>query len=397
MGLLGWVLAVVLMAWSGGRTYGVDWSPMGGTGPDFEFHGFASQGFLGTSHYNYLGDTKGGSLEFTEMGLNVSFNPFPRTLIMAQAFDYDVGNAGRYDAVLDYALAQYTFNNYLGIRGGRLRRPQGIYNDTQDVDLGRTFILLPQGMYDARYRDFYVSLDGGDIFGTLPLGRAGSLDYELYGGQVRPSTDGGVALQVDNGLPPGGQLDSIASATIAGGQLWWETPVSGLRLGLAGGAIPDFRIASTLDTPVGKLPLEQEGKINFQHVSVQYQVKRWTLQSELFFQNYESLRAPLGNTESFSWYASAEYRVNKWLGVGSYYTEYYNDLGNMSGRGLSAKSDAAQKDLAVAVRVDLTSRWECKVEGHYMRGTALLQDNSQNPNRTNDAWWMIAVKSTISF
>jgi hypothetical protein len=145
-----------------GRLQAADWKVFGPDAPDIEFHGFASQGFLDSTGYNYLGASKTGSLEFTEMGLNASFNPFPRTRIMAQGFANDMGQAGRYDAVLDYALAEYTFNDYIGIRGGRIRRPQGIYNDIQDVDLARTFVLLPQGVYDARYRDFYVSVDGGN-------------------------------------------------------------------------------------------------------------------------------------------------------------------------------------------------------------------------------------------
>ena len=37
--------------------------------PAITFHGFASQGFIDTSSYNYLAaDTKGGSFEFSEFG-----------------------------------------------------------------------------------------------------------------------------------------------------------------------------------------------------------------------------------------------------------------------------------------------------------------------------------------
>ena len=112
--------------------------------PPVDFHGFASQGFLATSKYNYLDeDSKNGSFEFMEAGLNVSVNPFPRTRITAQAFMFDIGNIGKYQPVLDYASAEYTFNDYIGIRGGRIRRPQGIYNEVIDVDLARTSILLP--------------------------------------------------------------------------------------------------------------------------------------------------------------------------------------------------------------------------------------------------------------
>ncbi len=63
--------------------------------PAITFHGFASQGFIDTSSYNYLAaDTKGGSFEFSEFGLNASASPFERTRIAAQAFMFDVGDVG---------------------------------------------------------------------------------------------------------------------------------------------------------------------------------------------------------------------------------------------------------------------------------------------------------------
>jgi hypothetical protein len=37
------------------------------------------------------------------------------------------------------------------------------------------------------------------------------------------------------------------------------------------------------------------------------------------------------------------------------------------------------------------------VEGHYIRGTGLLNEDSENPIRRGNGWWMAAVKTTISF
>jgi hypothetical protein len=107
--------------------------------PSLDFHGFISQGFLATTKYNYLADnTRDGSFEFTEAGLNVSLDPFPRTHVAAQGFLFDVGNVGQYDPVLDYALVDYNFSDAFGIRAGRILRPEGIYNTSQSIDLTRT-------------------------------------------------------------------------------------------------------------------------------------------------------------------------------------------------------------------------------------------------------------------
>jgi hypothetical protein len=363
----------------------------GTNGPPVDFHGFISQGFLYSSSYNYLGDSSRGSFLFTEAGLNASFNPFPRTRIAAQAFTYDIGKAGGYDAVLDYAQIEYTLNDYIGVRAGRIRRPQGIYNDIQDVDVARTFVLLPQGIYDARWRDFYASLDGGEFFGTIPLQRAGSLSYEIYGGIVRPSDDGGVALEIRSALPAFISLDSISSAEIFGGQVWWNTPVDGLRFGAAGGFLPAVDFTTTIQTLGGPFHPDNQTSVTFQQYSAEYLWKAWTFQAETFFRNIYADAAGMPDTHSLTWYGSAAYRFNKWFEAGGYYTEYYGDTHQ------SDNSMFYQKDAALTLRFDPKNWWTVKIEGHYIRGTGLLQDNPDNPSQGGNGWWMIALKTTLSF
>jgi hypothetical protein len=101
--------------------------------------------------------------------------------------------------------------------------------------------------------------------------------------------------------------------------------------------------------------------------------------------------------DSDTWYAGAAYRVNKWLEVGSYYTEDYPNMANRNGQGTAVPSDAYQKDLALSFRFDPKPWWVFKIEGHYIRGTALLEDNANNPVRNGDGWFMLAVKTTFSF
>src|SRR5580698_3564605 len=186
-------------AWTVCRVEAEDLHLFGTNMPPLSFHGFVSQGFLATTKYNYLdNETKSGSFRFTEAGLNVSMNPFPRTRVTAQGFLYDVGEAGKYKPFLDYASIEYTFSDYIGLRAGRIRKPGGIYNDIQDVDLARTYVLLPQGIYDARWREFTTSVDGGEFFGNLPLSKAGNLSYQAYAGFVNLAPDSGVANYINN-------------------------------------------------------------------------------------------------------------------------------------------------------------------------------------------------------
>jgi hypothetical protein len=369
--------------------------------PPLSFHGFVSQGFLATTKYNYLdNDTKDGSFRFTEAGLNVSMNPFPRTRITAQGFLYDLGGAGKYQPFLDYASIEYTFNNYLGVRAGRIRRPQGIYNDIQDVDLARTYVLLPQGIYDARYRDFSASLDGGEVCGDVPLGNAGALSYESYAGYINIGADSGVANEINN-LSQGGKVTSFDPMLIAGSQFWWNTPVEGLRFGAAIGHGFDFDY--NLTVPTGYPPpypssvsVRATSQLTLQEYSAEYLWDNWTFQAEYYnIQVGQDTTSPAGTVHSFdhdyAWYGGTAYRFNKWLEVGGYYTEYYANGPTVSG------SDGSQKDAALSFRFDPKPWWVIKLEGHFIRGTALLDDNADNPVRNNDGWFMLLVKTTVSF
>lgn len=375
-------------------------------------HGFLSQGFLATTDYDYLGKTTEGSFQFTEVGVNASYSPFNRTRITAQGFAFDAGQVGNLEPFLDYASIEYTFNDKLGVRAGRVRRPGGLYNHIQDVDLARTSVLLPQGIYDARWRDFSTSIDGGVAFGNISLGKAGSLSYEVFCGLVNLSEEGGVARWILDGQT-GVTLDGFTQPLEVGGQIWWNTPVNGLRVGAMAANMFDFGF--DLISPVSPMGpfgpvaayVNSTGDVLFQQYSIEYLWKSWTFQAEYFtykFDGQQTTRVLSGTTqimptsvgatgvEPDAWYVSAAYRFNKWLEAGTYYTEYYGNVHNRSG-----SPNSSQKDLALSLRFDAKDWWIIKLEGHYLRGTALLQDSVNNPTRDDNGWFMFAAKTTFSF
>jgi len=389
------LLLGLLAAMTAGPLEAADLNLFGANGPAIDFHGFASQGFLATSQYNYLGDTSHGSFRFTEAGLNASVNPYPRLRVSAQAFTFDVGEAGDYDLVLDYAQVQYTFNEWLGVRAGRIRRPEGIFNEIQDVDLAYTWVVVPQGVCNSRWRDMYLSVDGGELFGTLPMSGAGSMSYELYDGLQRPQLDGGFAIQKEN-LPPNIKLAWINSPQLGGGQLWWNAPWNGLRAGAALNLDQDLTFMNVEGRRSVGSPLTQR-------YSLEYFWQSWTFEGEYFTSRvlYENSGGGQPNSTKLidpdGWFASAAYRFKPWLEAGAYYTEYYPDKNDRSGAGLPFPSDGYQKDAALALRFDLTDWWIFKIEGHHINGTGQLFDNADNPARGDNGWWMLGVKTTVSF
>jgi hypothetical protein len=387
-----------------------------GSVPPISFHGFLSQGFLYSTDYDYLGKTKDGSFEFTEVGVNLSVNPFNKTRIAVQGFAFDVGDVGNLVPFLDYASIEYTFSDEIGLRAGRVRRAGGIYNHIQDVDLARTSVLLPQGIYDARWRDFSTSIDGGVLFGNISLGNAGSLSYEAFAGISNLDKDeGGVARWITDGSP-GAVVTDFEQPLYVGGQLWWNTPVTGLRVGANIGNMFDFGFhLNTPVSPVGPFgPIQaishSSGDVLFQLYSLEYLWNSWTFQAEYYTWKYDGTLAtdvysgsvPVQPTSTGTqtvnpdaWYVSAAYRFNHWLEVGTYYTQYTADVGT----GQTDSPNSYQNDWALSFRFDPTDWWIIKVEGHLIEGTALLRDEANNPSasRTTDPWYMLALKTTVSF
>ena len=219
-----------------------------------------------------------------------------------------------------------------------------------------------------------------------------------YGVQ-RPKLDGGLALQKAN-LPPNWPLVWINAPEMAGEQLWWNTPLNGLRAGVALNKVWNLSFRTEIRPGHERLSV---GSPFTQRYSLEYLWNSWTFQAEYLRYIIDYLNTGGGpppstkHLEPDSWYVGAAYRFNKWFETGGYYTEYYADANNRNGAGLPMRSDAYQKDAALSFRFDPTDWWIFKIEGHYIRGTAQLFDNLDNPSRNDDGWWMLAVKSTISF
>ena len=400
-------LTASILAASAAHAYEVPLTFMGTNMPPLDFHGFLSQGFLDSSKYNYLGDTTRGSFNYTEAGVNVSMDPFPHTHITAQGFLFDVGRVGQYDPTLDYALVDYNFSDAIGVRAGRIIRPEGIYNSIQSIDLARTSIILPQGMYDARWRDFSASIDGGSLYGDIGLHKGGDVSYEVYGGMANLAPNGGIARLLEDSLrnPPTQYLD-VNGFPEAGIQLWWNTPVQGLRAGVfalyAFGVSYDYKL--NIPPAFGGGGYHSVLNVPEEQFSLEYQWKSWTFQAEYRYEDLYShnvingiTTTPTTHTAEDTWYVSAAYQANHWLQVGAYYTEDYANVANRTGDGTAVPSDAYQKDFALSFRFDPKPWWVIKLEGHAINGTALIADGQNNPNRNGREWYMLALKTTVSF
>lgn len=344
-------------------------------GRELQFHGFFSQGFLKSDGNNYLtlpSSRAGGSFGLTDGGLNVSTQVTNRFRVGAQAYVRKVGALGRGHVTLDWAFGDYRVNDWLGVRVGRVKTVFGLYNDTQDLEFLHTWALLPQSIYPIDLRGYNISHLGGDLYGTVPVGRAGTVAYTVYGGTAPADRAGGLQY----GLAASGYVTGPRRGSMYGGDAKW-TPLTGLTVGAS-----YMRAKLTNQGQNVRLggPFRSDGWVTQRGVAAQYNRNAWRLEWEYVRAPFDTLvhtalspfgpyRAQLQYDVRGSYVAGA-YRFNKWLEVGTYHSRLFPN----ADRQIPAyfrylpPEERHVFDQAVTARFDLRSYWDLKVEGHFMDG-----------------------------
>ena len=377
--------------------------PMLGTNlPPVDLHGFASQGYIyNTGNNNYLGgDSSRGTFDFRNYGINAS-TAFGKWRLGAQVFGQKLGPYGNDTIKLDWADADYQAAQWFGVRAGQVKMPRGLYNESIDLDSTRAFILLPQSVYDARLRDFQASFDGGMIYGNIDLKQAGSLDYKFFGGHIPMSTDSGAADYFNNN----GTFPNLAISMddAFGGSLFWNTPVQGLR---AGYSFSDYQNFYTLRNVTHVGIMYKNAPDYYRNLmSVEYTRGDWVFATEGGFeQNTYDVGTTGKAATTFLYpsiyyaYASATWRANHWLQLGTYYSRYHWQQRSVNS--IVANPNADQGDAALSARFDLTDYLIFKVEAHYMDGAGALFSVPQAPQpiaNRDKSWAMFDAQITVSF
>jgi hypothetical protein len=387
------VLALLLASFFGRAAHAAD------SKPEVEVHGFVSQGFIKTTDNNYLAYSKRGSAELTEVGINFTTSVTDRLRIGVQLFARDLGPVGNYQPQFDWFFLDYRFFDWFGIRAGRTKLPFGLYNEVNDIDSARVPILLPQSVYPTQQRDYLLAQTGGEVYGDVPLGQAGALEYRGYGGTI----------YVDS--LKSNELSSFKVPYVVGGRLMWRTPLEGLQVGGSVQALRldfDYQLAPEVLAAArmsGAVAMDFVGP-----VAVKFPVLLWVASAE-YIRDELSLASEYSRwsvdldssapglfpetqvtTEKF--YAMASYRLRPWLTPGAYYSVNFPNVERHRDR------QNQQHDVALTTRFDVNEHWLWKLEGHFMHGTAglssALNDNRPLRELTRN-WGVFLVKTTAYF
>ncbi|QVL46777.1 MAG: hypothetical protein KFB96_13485 [Thiocapsa sp.] len=368
-----------------------------------QVHGFASQAVLKSTDNAYYGNSPGTSFDFTEIGLNASYQSTPNLLFSGQLL---VRRAGEmYDGTpsLDYGLVDFTpisdAERRLGVRLGRIKNPFGLYNETRDVPFTRPSIFLPQVIYYDKVRNALLSYDGIMFYGDRYLDQ-GNLSLNLGVGQS----------VIDNNVEwayLGGDFEGDLRAEGINwgiGSLWFSTPADEVKLGLSA-ILTEMNFNAAPDSILTSGTIDVYDWV----ASFQFNSEDWTVSAEYS-------RAPthwndLGPYFPFEdqvmegYYLQGAYRLRPNLEIMTRYEEGFANRKDRDGRdfsdltgGSTPRFDFFSKIWTTGLRWDINPNIMFRLEFQRHDGTYALsiRENPESGDLVRE-WDVFAASISVRF
>jgi hypothetical protein len=354
-----------------------------------EVHGYATQGFVYSTANNWnTTNSTDGSAAWTEAVVNLTAQPVPKLRVGVQARYFLLGAYGNAIA-LDWAQADYKVNERIGLRAGKVKSPNGLLNEIQDIDPAYLWTILPQSVYPLANRNSLLAHFGGLAYGTIPLGQfLGKVEYQAFGGQrVIGAEDSYLQPLRDLGV----SLPSGVGGIAAGGMVTWDTPLQGLALGAnlssnrLSGQATGYGFTGQFAIPSFTVP-DYFARYERNKIMVAAEYTRRAGQASIVVPQvfaFDERFDPRG------FYGMASYKFTGKLTSGVYYSSSID-------RTVPTSSSRFQKDWAFSARYDLNPFLYLKAEQHFVDGTELgysTLDNSQLQPRSR----MTLLKFAVSF
>jgi hypothetical protein len=189
----------------------------------FTIHGYLTQAFAKTDGEQLLGIPESGTTDYRRAALLVRFTPTTKDTLVVQLAHRRLGEspvmAFEPDVKLDWAFNERKLGSDTSVRVGRLPQPMGLLNETRYVGTLLPFYRAPYNFYqEGSFTS--ETVDGLALRHATSSARSWSVEASVYAGgfsMIESSDNGLVQPRAENML---------------GGQLFINTPVSGLRFGL---------------------------------------------------------------------------------------------------------------------------------------------------------------------
>ena len=368
----------------------------------WDVHGTFSQGFIYSTGNNFIEDSKDGTFDFREFGLNATTFIGERVTVGGQVFGRKYGAIGDDEIFLDWLSVTYSVNDALGLRVGKLKMPYGLYGETRDIDFLRTQILLPQGVYVESYRGSVNAMWGAQAFGNLYLKDFGSIDYSLQYGQSTIDADSGELNRLATYIQL--EADNVNDDEAGAFKVLWNTPFSGLRLGSTV-TWTAFEVTGPTDGLLG-FPSQYNADLHDQQIvvtSAEYTLGDTTFAAEHLRSDLEAdvvFNALSANpfvleVNLSGYYLSVDHQLTDNLTLGAGFSGV-SVKQKVALPGLATSEKEKQEGAYVTLRYDVTPNVNVKLEQHISTGRAALF-TTENPDSIKDDWSMTLVKFSVLF
>jgi len=189
----------------------------------FTIHGYLTQAYANTNGEQILGIPSEGTTDYRRAAMLLRFTPTTKDALVIQLAHRRLGDspsmAFEPDVKLDWAFYERKLGPDTSIRVGRIPQPMGLLNETRYVGTLLPFYRAPYNFYqEGSFTS--ETLDGLALRHSTSPEKSWSVEASVYAGgfsMIESSDNGLVKPRAEN---------------MVGGQLWLNTPVSGLRFGL---------------------------------------------------------------------------------------------------------------------------------------------------------------------
>jgi hypothetical protein len=355
---------------------------------DYQVHGFASQGFVLSEGNDLYGDSRDGSFDFYELGINGTALLLPRLIVSGQLLLRDAGATDDEGLRVDYALADYQFLSepaaQLGLRAGRVRNPLGFYNDTQDVIFTRPGILLPPSVYlsGQGFRSVLFASDGLQPYGALGIGSHYlSLASTLA---LDRDADEDEKRRFSGGASPPNDIRFrdfyLTRLQDEWGEGSWQAALSHVHGNIS-------------IEPAASSPFSAEFKAYLLVFSLRYAQPRYSITGEyqlIAFEGRSTGRPPF-RSKSDGFYLQGDYLFAPRWSAMLRYDAFFTDRNDRDGRERAAATGADRHgryahDVAAGLRWLPDAHWGAWAEYHHIDGSATVSA-FDNPGRQPAARW----------
>ncbi len=318
--------------------------PLAASPIDWQMHGFVSQDYLITEGNNLFGNSRhNGSLDFTEVGVNLSARPWSRLLVSAQGLFRQAGASDEEGLRLDYAQLDYYVplgqTGTLGLGLGRVKNPFALYGRYTYADhaLSAEFLVAEPLDDTGGAEEFLTGIRGvrGRLDGRPML--TGRATYEWFEGRLRLMFS---MVDLDRDFHP--SLPGVAS-----GNLKTQYPLASLQYNTE---------TLTLTAEYGRVITERRG--------------------------FTPGGVKLTNT-SESFYLQGQHRLNPKWSLLARYDVFFANIDDRNGRDTAKLTGLPRhrffaRDLTIGARWELARNWLVLGKYHFVDGTAWLSEKD-NP------------------